>query len=155
MKDQCLLFSVVFTPSPRQSLAPIPVFFLLLTDTYRRCGDGTKIDSASLCSQVDRHDNPIPTRFLAPIDCNKILAGACLVYPDDGRGFEGPKKKTIVGLLVFRVPGFLPSRPDWVPPHSNPQESVAPPPRGEPHSHAGEVVGGWPNSDDEKDTLVL
>ncbi len=38
----------------------------------------------------------------------------------------GPKKKTIVGLLVFRVPGFLHSRPDWVPPHPHPQESVAP-----------------------------
>ncbi len=32
---------------------------------------------ASLCSLAGRYDNPIPTRFLAPIDCLKIppLAG--------------------------------------------------------------------------------
>ncbi len=32
------------------------------------------IDSANLCSQAGRYDNPIPYRFLAPIDCSKILA---------------------------------------------------------------------------------
>ncbi len=32
------------------------------------------IDSASLCSLVGRYDNPIPTRFLAPIDRSKIPA---------------------------------------------------------------------------------
>jgi hypothetical protein len=32
------------------------------------------IDSASLCSLAGRYDNPIPTRFLAPIDCLKIPA---------------------------------------------------------------------------------
>ncbi len=33
--------------------------------------------SASLCSLVGRYDNPIPTRFLSPLDCLKIpsLAG--------------------------------------------------------------------------------
>ena len=30
--------------------------------------------SASLCSLANRYDNPIPTRFLAPIDCLKIPA---------------------------------------------------------------------------------
>jgi hypothetical protein len=30
------------------------------------------IDSASLCSLAGRYDNPIPTRFLVPIDCSKI-----------------------------------------------------------------------------------
>jgi hypothetical protein len=30
------------------------------------------IDSASLCRLAGRYDNPIPTRFLAPIDCSKI-----------------------------------------------------------------------------------
>jgi hypothetical protein len=34
------------------------------------------IDSASLCSLAGRYDNHIPTRFLAPIDCVKILAQA-------------------------------------------------------------------------------
>jgi hypothetical protein len=33
---------------------------------------GTK--SASLCSLAGRHGNPIPARFLAPIDCLKIPA---------------------------------------------------------------------------------
>jgi hypothetical protein len=30
------------------------------------------IKSASLCSLAGRYDNPIPTRFLAPIDCLKF-----------------------------------------------------------------------------------
>ncbi len=32
------------------------------------------INSCSLCSLAGRYDNPIPTRFLAPIDCAKIPA---------------------------------------------------------------------------------
>ncbi len=32
------------------------------------------IDSASLCSLAGRNDNPIPSRFLALIDCSKIPA---------------------------------------------------------------------------------
>ncbi len=32
------------------------------------------INSASLCSLAGRYDNPIPPRFLAPIDCLKIPA---------------------------------------------------------------------------------
>jgi hypothetical protein len=32
------------------------------------------IDSTYLCSLADRYDNPIPTRFIAPIDCPKIPA---------------------------------------------------------------------------------
>jgi hypothetical protein len=31
-------------------------------------------ESASLCSLAGRYDNPIPTRFLDPIDCLKISA---------------------------------------------------------------------------------
>jgi hypothetical protein len=31
-------------------------------------------NSARLCSQAGRYDNPIPTRFLAPVDCLKIPA---------------------------------------------------------------------------------
>jgi hypothetical protein len=30
------------------------------------------MDSASLCSLAGWYNNPIPTRFLAPIDCSKI-----------------------------------------------------------------------------------
>jgi hypothetical protein len=33
-----------------------------------------RINSASLCSLAGQYDNPIPTRFLAPIDCLKIPA---------------------------------------------------------------------------------
>ncbi len=32
------------------------------------------MNSASLCSLAGRYDNPIPTWFLAPIDCLKIPA---------------------------------------------------------------------------------
>jgi hypothetical protein len=32
------------------------------------------VDSASLCSLAGWCDNPIPTQFLAPIDCSKIPA---------------------------------------------------------------------------------
>jgi hypothetical protein len=30
------------------------------------------MNSASLCSLAGRHDNPIPTRFLSPLECLKI-----------------------------------------------------------------------------------
>jgi hypothetical protein len=33
-----------------------------------------EINSASLYSLADRYDNPIPTRFISPIDCLKIPA---------------------------------------------------------------------------------
>jgi hypothetical protein len=39
------------------------------------------MNSASICSLAGRYDNPIPTLFLAPIDCLKIpaqLLRACL-----------------------------------------------------------------------------
>jgi hypothetical protein len=32
------------------------------------------IPTACVCSLADRYDNPIPTRFFAPIDCLKIPA---------------------------------------------------------------------------------
>jgi hypothetical protein len=32
------------------------------------------IKSASLCNRASRYDNPIPTWFIAPIDCLKIPA---------------------------------------------------------------------------------
>jgi hypothetical protein len=46
------------------------IFFLLFGCLQRRSG----IASASLRSLAGRYDNPIPTRFLAPIDCSKIPA---------------------------------------------------------------------------------
>jgi hypothetical protein len=38
-----------------------------------------RTNSARLCSLAGRYDNPIPTRFLAPKDCLKILRST--VYP--------------------------------------------------------------------------
>ena len=40
----------------------------------RSPGIDSKVNSASLCSLAGRYDNPIPVRFLAPIDCLKIPA---------------------------------------------------------------------------------
>ncbi len=44
------------------------------------------IDFASLCSLAGRYDNPIPTQFLAPIDCYKIPAQSIydkkIAFPD-------------------------------------------------------------------------
>ncbi len=39
------------------------------------------IDSDSLCSLAGRYDNPIITRFLAPMDCSKIPAHVFISYP--------------------------------------------------------------------------
>ncbi len=51
--------------------------------------------------------------------------------------------------MLYRVSGFLCSRPNWVPPTPHPLG-----PRGETTSLGGEVVGK-PNSVDGTDTLVL
>ncbi len=55
---------------------------------------------------------------------------------------------------VYRVPGFLSSRPDWVPPHPHLQESDVPPlwVQGGDTLARGEGMGG-PDSDDGTDTL--
>jgi hypothetical protein len=53
------------------------------------------MNSVSLCSLAGRYDNPIPTRFLAPIDCltipslviqcvdRKLKAADQLIYAED------------------------------------------------------------------------
>jgi hypothetical protein len=46
----------------------------------------------SVCSLAGRYDNPIPTRFLAPIDCSKIPA---LIFGD---------KKRIMTLSIHYAP---------------------------------------------------
>ncbi len=65
----------------------------------------------------------------------------------------------IYGILhrVYSVPGFLSSRPNWVPPPPtpHPQASVSPPgSKGETHSIAGDGVGE-PSSNKGTGTLVL
>jgi hypothetical protein len=51
------------------SMLPEPEFFNFLKEP-KNLFQGT--NSARLCSLAGRYDNPIPTRFLAPIDCLKI-----------------------------------------------------------------------------------
>ncbi len=58
---------------------------------------------------------------------------------------------------VYGVPGLLPSRPNWVPPPTHPQASVAPPPLG---SKRGDTLAcgggdGEPNSHEGTDILHL
>jgi hypothetical protein len=85
------------------------------------------IDSASLCSLAGRYDKPIPTRFLAPIDCSKIQeqraerALRYIKHSQDQRGFTENNSNKIKTkrnqLAVLRIwiqePGsgaFLTSR---------------------------------------------
>jgi hypothetical protein len=49
---------------------PEPVLLNVMEPSNRFQG----INSASLCSLAGRYDNPIPARFLVPIDCLKIPA---------------------------------------------------------------------------------
>jgi hypothetical protein len=44
--------------------------------------DSKEIDAAGLCSLAGRYDNPILTRFLAPIDCLKIPAQGSQLGPE-------------------------------------------------------------------------
>ena len=63
------------------------------------------MNSASLCSLTGRYDNPIPTRFLAPIDCLKkfqlriplaaLLVGDGLLHGEEvDDGAEGAEGQT-------------------------------------------------------------
>jgi hypothetical protein len=55
------------------------------------------MNSASLCSLADGYDNPIPARFLAPIDFLKIPAilGPHVVEEEDvgSPGCQGPQQQ--------------------------------------------------------------
>jgi hypothetical protein len=73
------------------------------------------------------------------------------------RGAEG--RQVIYSLsVIHRVQGFLFSRPNWVPPPTHPQGSVAPPSFG---TKGGETLACWvgsaggPNHDEGTDTLAL
>ena len=66
------------------------------------------MNSASLCSLVGRYDNPIPTRFLAPIDCLKIPAlyasatGRIRMKPLSFAGLlKVPKREIFVTELII------------------------------------------------------
>jgi hypothetical protein len=53
------------------------------------------VNSASLRSLLGRYDNPIPTRFLAPIDCLKIPALELN---------KSPAAKSVQSYLVYGKP---------------------------------------------------
>ncbi len=62
------------------------------------------MNSASLCSLVGRYDNPIPTRFLAPIDCLKIPAlgtRVAILYSVYSQTFFKFRRRL---LLMFYLP---------------------------------------------------
>jgi hypothetical protein len=57
---------------------PLPPNQQARAQIYKRLSS-PGIDSARLCSLAGRYDNPIPTRFPAPIDCSKIPAQALTI----------------------------------------------------------------------------
>jgi hypothetical protein len=57
-------------------------------------------NSVSLCSLAGRYDNPIPTRFLAPIDCLIIPA-----RPWDGN-LHGVISFTLMPIIIFAPNSF-------------------------------------------------
>ncbi len=59
------------------------------------------INSASLCSPAGRYDNPIPTRFLAPIECLKIPALISNAERFKPAFAERDKKQTMIDLRGF------------------------------------------------------
>ena len=61
-------------------------------------------ESASLSSLVGRYDNPIPTRFLAPIHCSKVPA-LCILCP------ELPQHSILSGTQIWLTVPFLSSAP--------------------------------------------
>jgi hypothetical protein len=76
------------------------------------------MNSASLCSLAGRYDNPIPPRFLAPIDCLKIPA----LYIYFGRLTVGKEAHTVRELtpthahshyLVIKIYFILPDAEDY------------------------------------------
>jgi hypothetical protein len=55
-------------------LNPFPLILILNRDGIFKLLRSPGIDSAILCSLAGRYGNPVPTRFLAPIECFWILA---------------------------------------------------------------------------------
>jgi hypothetical protein len=84
---------------------------------------------------------------LVPICSSAVFFYLCSVkkigdlFPNEYKNFSHDHR-------VYRVPGFLSSRPNWLPPPIHPQASIAfspPPPLvpgGGTHSLAGEGTGG-------------
>jgi hypothetical protein len=65
------------------------------------------MNSASLCRLAGRYDNPIPTRFLAPIDCLKIPALAGLYDNPIPTRFLAPIDCINIPALSSKLQRFL------------------------------------------------
>ncbi len=107
--------------SPLQYALPVlnqgtePVFLNIYGARNRFQG----MNSASLCSLAGRYDNPIPTRFLAHIDCLKIeIQIVYSIVSDIRRGKEkspsqkmvlfGVQRATYTEVLIVVLLGFFP-----------------------------------------------
>jgi hypothetical protein len=80
-------------------------------------------NSARLCSLAGRYDNPIPTRFLAPIDCLKISAQVHVdgkfqmkykvvvnpyrFFSDRKLTSEAEKYSSVTLVLVASIPNYM------------------------------------------------
>jgi hypothetical protein len=62
---------------------------------------------ARLCRLAGRYDNPIPSRFLAPIDCSKIPALEPLTCSLFQCGRRGPLKVVMGKKLSYLFPSKL------------------------------------------------
>jgi hypothetical protein len=59
---------------------------------------------ASLCSLTGRYDNPIPTRFLAAIDCSQIPAQGSILESSDTVESEGAADKAVhIKIPLFKI----------------------------------------------------
>jgi hypothetical protein len=126
-----------FWPRVRARALRTPVFFSSLPCQTGRCAPPPRRPSQLCCYLFD------PQKYIKSIE------------------FGSPAWRAFFfqlyhrGQRVYRVPGLLSSRPNWVPPPPHLQESVVPPPldpRGETHSLSEGVEGI--NSDDGAYTLV-
>ncbi len=112
------------------------------------------MNSASLCSLAGRYDNPIPPRFLAPIDFLKIpaLYGFSVFRGKAKCHFRGhPTTQSRQSAKRFS------SRWNWDSPTPLAAAECAPPPFGPGVGHTRLRPKGWgsPNSNEGTYTVVL
>ncbi len=70
------------------------------------------INSASLCSMVDWCDNPIPTRFLAPLECLKIPAQTQTIQETVSK-MQSPSINHVAAENFLRECPFIHLHPKW------------------------------------------
>jgi hypothetical protein len=66
-----------------------------------------RTNSDRLCSLAGRYDNPIPTRFLTPIDCLKILALCSVCMKNMASNVEKRKEIKIFSINNVDLIGCL------------------------------------------------